>query len=95
MIPGSFFEFYRNRLTDTLCPAAGEEPPDQQDPDPADHHEDLDFVHALLQEKERPRTLAGRSIGTRLTAAWRAVWDRRGVVTSECPPPLPRELHAD
>lgn len=49
------------------------------------NREDLDFVHTLLREsretsKARPRMAAARTFSERLMAAWRAIWDRSGVV---------------
>ncbi|BEI85580.1 hypothetical protein CcaverHIS002_0509810 [Cutaneotrichosporon cavernicola] len=49
------------------------------------NNEDLDFVQSLLHEsretsKARPRMAEARTFGERANAAWRAIWDRSGVV---------------
>jgi hypothetical protein len=50
------------------------------------HHEDLDFVQSLLHSEARPRSQAeGKlDLSMRMTAAWRSIWDRKGVVYGEC-----------
>lgn len=48
--------------------------------DERDNHEDLDFVHSVLKEEARPRAPVGQHWTTRASAAWRSIWDRRGVV---------------